>query len=954
MWRRGVSCKMRWLWTSFPSEELGCPAIQFQLSSSFNASQGLVTDAVVSRQWRTGRQMGGDGAILLKESLKVQILNALRTGDKKMGINLLKYLGSVEDCLAIDDLMSILEYCSKAPDPQFAVELWRFMEEKKLNIGQSGYLYIMCALCKGGYLDEALNLLKLLGENICTKPGLSIYNIFLNGCSQYNSLVHANKCLELMESKSIGKSEITYTELIKLAGHRQNISTVNQVWTDLNKFYSPNILSFRKLIQSLCRIRASAEANEALQKMVTVVSKGKSTLQISKKGRVCASKMDIPVPMKLYHGNMTESLIQMHPTEGLKDSAGLCVFERDVLSFPLSCKNGEAFMTRDQDILNQSQNDNVDIGSQLQLSSMNETKFESQSPNDTGKNDSQESKETTVNLPVDMEEITRKINGCAPNKQILYNECHSSTRNVMNEQPPAGECWFDSKEEEAASEAGESNVLNLKQISCIPALIVLRWCFNDVIQVAVSTRNYDLAERLFSQMHSIGLKPSLVTYNGFLKAVVFERGVIHGMKVVKAMENTLLKPNNITYATLAIGYSRSRDLDLAESMLDRMVDKEPQYTHAFNSLFTACRAVDEPERALRVLARMRHAKVKPNIRTYELLFSLFGNVNPPYESGNRQSQEDVSKRISAIEMDMRRNGVEHSQKSMNILLKALGAEGMVKELLRYLHVAEDNFNGRDAASALLLGTDFYNTVLHALVEAKERNVAIDIFEKMKAFAIKPDAATYNIMIDCCSLTGDLQSARALMATMLQDGFTFHACTYSILMKIALANNDFEAALDLFNEMKDEGIHSDVQCYNTILRSASARGRLDIIELLIEHMHRENIQPDPETCLHVFFSYYNRGLIDTALEALQVLSVRTISEDETIQREMQSTFEALVLDEDSQVEESLMEIFDDSKEYLAAALFNMRLCALSGVPNSWIPDKSPWAIQLCSQYDQIVN
>ena len=132
---------------------------------------------------------------------------------------------------------------------------------------------------------------------------------------------------------------------------------------------------------------------------------------------------------------------------------------------------------------------------------------------------------------------------------------------------------------------------------------------------------------------------------------------------------------------------------------------------------------------------------------------------------------------------------------------------------------------------------------YALVEAKERNVVIDIFEKMKAFAIKPDAATYHIMIDCCSLTGDLQSARALMATMLQDGFTFHACTYSILMKIVLVNNDFEAALNLFNEMKDEGVNSNVQSYNTILSSASTRGRLDIIELLVEHMHRENIQPD---------------------------------------------------------------------------------------------------------------
>ena len=227
------------------------------------------------------------------------------------------------------------------------------------------------------------------------------------------------------------------------------------------------------------------------------------------------------------------------------------------------------------------------------------------------------------------------------------------------------------------------------------------------------------------------------------------------------------------------------------------------------------------------------------------------------------------------------------------------------------------------------------------------------FEKMKAFGVKPDATTYNIMIDCCSLTGDLQSACALMTTMLQDGFTFHACSYTILIKIMLANDDFEAAINVFNEMKDEGIHSDVQSYNTILSSASTRGRLDIIELLDEHMHRENIQPDPETFLHAFSSYYERGLIDTALEALQVLSVRTTSEDENVQREMQANFQGLVLDENSQVEESFMEIFNDSNEYLAAALFNMRFCALSGVSNSWIPDKSPWAIQLRLQYDQLV-
>ena len=46
---------------------------------------------------------------------------------------------------------------------------------------------------------------------------------------------------------------------------------------------------------------------------------------------------------------------------------------------------------------------------------------------------------------------------------------------------------------------------------------------------------------------------------------------------------------------------------------------------------------------------MKHLKILPDIRTYELLFSLFGNVNAPYEEGNMLSQVDAAKRINAID-----------------------------------------------------------------------------------------------------------------------------------------------------------------------------------------------------------------------------------------------------------------------------------------------------------------
>lgn len=65
---------------------------------------------------------------------------------------------------------------------------------------------------------------------------------------------------------------------------------------------------------------------------------------------------------------------------------------------------------------------------------------------------------------------------------------------------------------------------------------------------------------------------------------------------------------------------------------------------------------------------MKHLNVKPNIRTYELLFSLFSNINVPYEEGHVLSHVDVSKRISIIETDMLNNEIQHSFVSMKNLV----------------------------------------------------------------------------------------------------------------------------------------------------------------------------------------------------------------------------------------------------------------------------------------------
>ncbi|KAK4387867.1 Pentatricopeptide repeat-containing protein [Sesamum angolense] len=401
-----------------------------------------------------------------------------------------------------------------------------------------------------------------------------------------------------------------------------------------------------------------------------------------------------------------------------------------------------------------------------------------------------------------------------------------------------------------------------KQPISEPVVKLLRWSFGDLIHTCANSQNVLLAEQLMLQMQNLGLEPSCSTYNGFIRALVSVKGFPDGMEVLKVMQQKNMKLHDSTLAALSVSCSRGLELDLAEAFLSQI--SKCHHTYPFNAFLEACDILDKPERAVRVLAKMKHLKILPDVRTYERLFSLFGNVNAPYEDGNMISQFDAAKRINAIEMDMMRNGIQHSQLSMQNLLKAVGMEGMTKELIQYLSAAEGQFLHRSTN----LGTHIYNTVLHSLVEAKESHVAIKIFRSMISCGVSPTAASYDIMIDCCSITKCYRSACAMISIMVREGFYPTAVTYTSLIKsflrksfvlfILLKFEDFDEALKLLHQAILEGIQPDLVLYNTILQAASEKGRIYVIELIVEQMHQDKIQPDPSTCSHVFSAYANNG------------------------------------------------------------------------------------------------
>ncbi|XP_057445914.1 pentatricopeptide repeat-containing protein At1g76280 isoform X2 [Lotus japonicus] len=803
-----------------------------------------------SRKIKFSRNLATSTTGLSPWSMQKQVVDALCSGERKKASDLLLDFGYRSRSLKADDFVGILNYCARSPDPLFVVEIWRLMELKDVSMNNICSSLMMEALCKGGYLDEAFNLMDFLGVSQHLRPLLPLYNILLRSCVESKSIIQASKCLELMEKQMVGKNEATYSELLKLAVLQRSLPTALLIWQEYNKHHSKSIIALHKFIWTFIRLGDLKSAYEALQQMVSLPMTGNIAGTVY--GKFYSTILDIPVP----------SNKKLGPTM--------------------------------LDFMGDKQLDSCIHPSIMYLPDAISASIEKGQPG------------------------VRK--GVQP-LGLAHQTISTGNKKVKI-----------------------AKLDELSRRKHLQLMKVLRWSFNDVIHGCAKEKNYMLAKKLIVQMKILGVKPSSCTYDGIIQAASFQSNFRDGLGVLKIMQQENLKPLNSTLATLSVICSKALQLDLAESFLDRI--SECLSPHPYNALLASCNVLNQPERAVQVFAKMKQIKLLPDIRTYELLFSLFGFVNSPYEHSNMLSQLHVAKRINAIERDMANNGVQHSHLSMKNLLNALGEERMIRELIEYFYVAEKLFVYGNPS----LATDIYNVVLHHLVEAQKGQIAINIFKRMKLCGYHPDSETYNIMVDCCSILRSYKSASLLISMMIRQGFSPVTCTYTALIKILLQDEKFNEALNLLERTRLDGIQLDVLLFNTFLRQACYKRRIDIIELIVEYMHQEKVRPNPVTCGYVFSAYVNSGFHNTAIEALQVLSLRMMSEDGNILREKRRFVDEFILAEDSAAESDiLVKLFEDSEDEFAVGLLNLRWCAVLGFPVCESADQSLWAKRIELQF-----
>jgi pentatricopeptide repeat protein len=216
------------------------------------------------------------------------------------------------------------------------------------------------------------------------------------------------------------------------------------------------------------------------------------------------------------------------------------------------------------------------------------------------------------------------------------------------------------------------------------------------------------------------------------------------------------------------GFVRSKQLESALTLIEKIDKKYKATTIIFNSLIDCFVKQDNLPTAWRVLNEMKERKITTDSFTYSTLLKGINQTN--YE--------------------------EYLDKSIELVQKAQ---------------ADPSFTPDEI---------LFNVLIDACIKCRKLNKALVVLKQMQeeGSKVNPDEITYNTIIKGCSLNKDLKAAFEFFEEMKLKGLHPNDVTYNTLIDCCVRSpNGMEKAWDLFTTMQDNGVVPDNFTFSTLIK-----------------------------------------------------------------------------------------------------------------------------------------
>jgi pentatricopeptide repeat protein len=365
--------------------------------------------------------------------------------------------------------------------------------------------------------------------------------------------------------------------------------------------------------------------------------------------------------------------------------------------------------------------------------------------------------------------------------------------------------------------------------------------YNSVLDICIKNSKIELAEKIFNEMKSKKIIPSIITYSIMIRGYGIIYNIKKAFEVYEEMIASGMQPNEIIYGCLMNCAVRCSNTELMHEIYEKMkkLNIKPNQI-IYTTLIKGYNKMQMYEKAFKIFDEVPDAeKDESNIVMYNAILDVC------VESRNfeklKTTYDYIKNRALSDENFPRPNLITFST-----VIKGYIKSKNIEEVLKiYDFLKENNFKFDEIFFSILLeGLSSFD-----LVEKAE-----EIFNEMNTFNVKR-TITYSNMIKMYSKIysndgHEIKKALDLFTQMRKENIKPSIITYTTLIQMFIKRKKISEAIKIFREISLEGLEIDYVCYNFIINGCTFNKNLEhAITFLLESLDK-NIILSKETYKNV--------------------------------------------------------------------------------------------------------
>lgn len=367
--------------------------------------------------------------------------------------------------------------------------------------------------------------------------------------------------------------------------------------------------------------------------------------------------------------------------------------------------------------------------------------------------------------------------------------------------------------------------------------------FNKLLEVLTRNfRNDNLHDVLMAKMESLGVSPSLITFNTLLTITSMSKNFERSLNVFNSIIQSKLKPDSYSLALLVRCLKQSTNVDpncVSQILALHTENDIALDTVLCNSMIDVFMTLKRSEEAMKIYIRMKadpslkidgitfNSLIKGFCRTacfpeaqviFEEMKKDFPHITPSRIALNSLMDAALKERklqvAMGLFMEMQRFEIAPDSFTYSILLNGLKQAGASQNIIKRTLVSIKQILD---ISDFKLDEIFFNCILDTCSKYEIFDMMDYFYKVMREKKIGESDITYGILIKAYGKLGNFDRAEELFNQMMQSNMRINNITYGCVLDACAKNGRMQEALHIFAKLKDNGLHMNSVVFTTIIK-----------------------------------------------------------------------------------------------------------------------------------------